>query len=361
MCPYSQVEAAMEHSETRYDDHFDLARLPYFELREGRRLAIADPSLGPTIDLHTHLALAYGPPMRVDLNRAHDRTSHYLSLERPIDLDVYMNRNFSPADLRRLKRDLVLKSFTARGMRATHTLPNLAREMGELGIAHSVLLPIDLPVLSRNAETYLEAVAGRDDVLSFGSVHPYSTGVAERLDRQKALGARGVKFHPNVQMCRPDNGRAIRLFRLCGERGLPVLMHCGPVGIEPKSGRRRSQVRLYEKPIAECPETTFVLGHSGALQMELALDLAKRYPNAWLELSSQSIGNLRRILDEAPHDRIAFGTDWPFYHQAPQLAKILILTEDDEPLRRAALYDNAARLLGLPPARKPRNDSPTNE
>ena len=53
------------------------------------------------------------------------------------------------------------------------------------------------------------------------------------------------------------------------------------------------------------------------------------------------------ILEQAPTDRLLFGTDWPFYHQAIQLAKVLLLTEDDPALRRRVLWDNAAALLDL--------------
>jgi predicted TIM-barrel fold metal-dependent hydrolase len=128
---------------------------------------------------------------------------------------------------------------------------------------------------------------------------------------------------------------------------LPVLFHCGPVDIEPMLGRYFSQVRHYERAIAENPGTTFVLGHSGALQMEQALGFAKRYPNVYLELSSQSLTNVRRIVEEAPRERVVFGTDWPFYHQGVGLAKVLIATDGDDAARKAVLYGNAARLLGL--------------
>jgi predicted TIM-barrel fold metal-dependent hydrolase len=342
----------------KFESVLDLARLPYFEVREGR-LALADPALGPAIDVHTHLALTYVLPNRVDLRRAPRPTEHYLPARgRPIDLEVYVNKNFTDDDLRRMRRDLVLGSFRGScGMRETHTIPNLEGEMRDLGIVRSVLLPVDMPVLSTNARRWLSAIVGHEALVGFGSVHPFRPGLARELDRQVAAGARGVKVHPAVQLISPENGRALRLYRLCGERALPVLFHCGPVDIEPEIGRRRSQVRLYERGIAECPETTFVLGHSGALQMEEALGFARRYPNVWLEVSSQSLGNVRRILAEAPPERLVFGTDWPFYHQGIQLAKVLIATEGKPDARRAVLYGNAARLLKLE-AIRPRAAAP---
>jgi len=330
---------------TRFDGHDDLARLPYFERRGPGRLALADPSLGPVFDVHTHLALAFLRPGQIDLEREHEHTLHYLPRERPLDLEVYANRCYSAEDLRRMKLDLTLLSLTDGGMRRTHTAANLLREMRDLGVARAVLLPIDLPLVSDNAGAFLERAAVHEELISFGSVHPLSLDLAGKLERQISLGARGVKVHPASQMIRPDHPRAMELYRLCGERGLPVLFHCGPVGIEPRAGRRRSQVRLYEAPVALHPRTTFILGHSGALQLDEALALAQRYPNVWLETASQSLTNVRRLLAEAPADRLLFGTDWPFYPLAVGLAKALLATEDDGVARRRLLYENAARLL----------------
>ena len=328
----------------RFSGLHDLARLPYFTLREGR-LVLADPALGPAIDMHTHLALSFGPFGGIDLHKGDVPARHYLPADRPFDLDLYINQNFSPGDLKTLKRDLSLSGLTPFGIRKTHTVPNLAREMNELGIAGSVLLPIDLPFMSHNADRWLRAIEGRRDFVGFGSVHPFSRGIERQLDAQVKLGARGLKIHPAVQMVGPDHPKMRRIYEACGARGLPILFHCGPVGIELESGRKLSQVHRYESAIAEHPQTTFVLGHSGALQFAQGVELARRYTNVYLELSSQSLTGLRKIFDEADPERILFGTDWPFYHQAVGLAKVFLLTEGNDTLRRNVLHDNAARLL----------------
>ena len=328
--------------ETRFADHYALARLPYFQLEDGRlRL---DPALGPAIDVHTHLALDFVTG-DVDLAAAHDRVEHYLDLTRAIDLDVYINKNFDAADLRKMERDLTLLSFTARGMRRTHTVPNLAREMTELGIETSVLLPIDFPYLSRNSERWAEAARAREGFVCFGSVHPFQPSIEGRLDELVGLGVRGVKMHPAVQNVPPDHPRTLRLVKACGDRGLPVFFHCGPVEIETWLGRRFSQVRRYERAIAQNPHATIILGHSGALQMDEAIGFANRYPNVWLETASQSLTNQRRLVVEAPSDRLLMGSDWPFYHQATTLAKALIASEGEPKIRAALLRENARRLF----------------
>lgn len=335
---------------TRFDSVLDLARLPWFEVRGGNRVVLradARDEVGPVIDMHTHLAMGFLRRPRVDLRATTPTTAYYLPLTQPVDLDTYSNTNLDAAAMFAMKLDVSLLGLTGRGMRTTHTAPNLCRDLRGLGIRYAVVLPFDLPVGARNADHLLEVTRRYPELLPFGSVHPYDRDVDARLDRQQAAGAHGIKLHPNGQFISPDNPRTVHLCGRCGSRGLPVLFHCGPVGIEPAAARRRSQVDRYEATIAENPDTTFVLGHSGALQHDRALRFAERYPNTYFELSCLGLGALRDVLEAVPADRILYGTDWPFYHQSLTLARVLIATDDDRSLRRSVLHDNAARLLGL--------------
>lgn len=338
--------SALPERPHRFDSHLQLAQLPWFEVREGR-LRLADRSIGPVVDVHSHLALTYVRRKTVDLLARHDDAELYLPVSHAVDLDVYANRNFSPADLSAMNKDLAARAVTSGGMRRTHTIPNLQRHMEETGITHSVLLPIEFPVLSWNAETWLEAAQGQQGMVNFGSVHPFGRAIRERLEKQKASGARGVKIHPAVQMVPADHPRCMEVYRACADLKLPVLWHCGPVDIEPAYGRWCSQLKHYWAAVQQNPDTTFVLGHSGAMQFELGLDLAQRYPNVWMELSSQGLPNVRRLVKEAPEGRLMFGSDWPFYHPSLPLAKVLLATEDCVEMRGRILWSNAANLLGL--------------
>ena len=53
---------------SRYASSLDLARLPWFEVRDGRLVAMED--IGPVVDVHTHLALTYARRTSVDLHAA---------------------------------------------------------------------------------------------------------------------------------------------------------------------------------------------------------------------------------------------------------------------------------------------------
>jgi len=331
----------------KFSSLLDLSRLPWFDINDQGRLVMSDKSVGPVADLHTHLALAYLRPMSVDLHKLHPETQHYLPACCEIDLDVYINKNISPEGVKELTRDLTLRSVGRRGMRATHTVPNLEREMDETGVRASVLLPIDFPALSDNASVSLRESKTSNKLLSFGSVHPYSAFPEKKLDEQMNKGAKGIKMHPSVMLVRPDNRRARKLYDWCAQRRMIVFWHCGPAGIEPKLGQRINQVANYVSPIADNPKTTFVLGHSGARQFEQALALQRQFPNVYLETSGQSLTNVKRMVEEADPNRVVHGSDWPFYHPAISVAKILLATEGKPEIRHKFLWGNAARLLDI--------------
>ena len=130
-----------------------------------------------------------------------------------------------------------------------------------------------------------------------------------------------------------------------------MLWHCGPVGIESRLSRSLCQLWRYQAAIEACAgdvtPPTFVLGHAGALAFEGALALAREHENVYLEVSCQSLSNLRRVVREAPPERVVFGSDWPFYHQSIPLAKVYLATEGHPRTRAGILWENAARLLSL--------------
>ncbi len=329
----------------RFDTRQALGALPWFE-EDGDSLRLADPSIGPVVDVHTHYAL---PAVRASADLWAETPDSDLLLGSCCahHLDVYANENFSPSELWALKRELVLGGFWGRGKRLHHTAVNMARDMQSMGVVHQIVLGLDMSVPTRHVALTLDTGARREDATPYGSVHPRRRKARERFEEQLHRGARGIKIHPPMMTTRPDDPRAMEIYGWCGQEGLPVFWHCGPAGIEPRRQQACGQVRLYERPLREHPDTTFVLGHAGAQQCREAIALALRYPNAMLDLSCISLGQMREVIDRVDPARLLFGSDWPFYHPVLPLAKVLIATEGRPALRRQILYDNAARLLGL--------------
>ncbi len=340
----------------RYIGYRGLADLPYFDLGSDGRLRCTVEDLPPIFDIHAHLGISLLFAREPDLLARTDRVRHMLDCDAqepgcPLDLDVYINANFRPADLRALHMGALTQMFTVPSAARTHTIPNLLDEMDSVGVAEAMILPIafGLPFGDELTERFMSAIerSGGTRLLPGASVHHTDRDAVAKLERYAAAGARMVKLHPPMGRFYPDAEGMDPIYRACDRLGLPILFHGGRAGIEPESMHPYALMRHYEGAFQRFPNVQFVLGHAGARDVEDAIVLADRYENLWYDIHGQGVTMLDRMVRTIGSERLLFGTDWPFYHLAATLAKVLLVTENDDAARRAILRGNAARLLGL--------------
>ena len=316
----------------------------YFELRDDEIALVAD--LGPICDVHTHLAQTFVPSGHVDLYRE-EVAKLYLDPNREFEDSGYMNDNFSASEMSAMRRDLSLGSLKDAGIRATHTAPALKHQMQLSGVTHSIVLAIDMPHSNSNTDHYITVSEDHAGLVAGASIHPLARNAKAMLRRAVERGARALKMHPAVQMMLPDHPRAMELYELCGELDIPVMWHCGPVGITSKRADARCHVKHYWEPIHELPNTKFILGHSGARMYEYGVKLQQMYDNVYCEVASQGRKGLAHIFAQCDTERLMNGSDFPFYHLGTSILKVLDATEGNEPLRRRVLFENAAKLFKL--------------
>jgi len=338
-----------------YRGYLGLADLPYFEVDTAGRLRCVVEDLPPIIDFHAHLGISALFAPTIDWQADTDRVRHFLDCDasRPgceLDLDVYINANFTEDDLASLRRESVGQVTWGSGAASTHTIPNLLQEMNSMGVDQAVILPITLglPFRDDSSERWAAAIAASGQgnrLLPGASVHPRDPNALESLRFQAERGASAVKLHPAVQRFYPDSPELDPLYEECGRLGLPVFFHGGRAGIEPEYTHRYTLIRHYEGAVAAHPNVRFILGHAGARDVADAIPFAKKYENVWLGIHGQGVSVLRELIDRVGSRRLLFGSDWPFYHLAATLAKVLIVTEGEPEERRSILRGNAEALL----------------
>ena len=338
-----------------YRGYRGLAELPWFELDHQRRLRCIADDLPAVVDIHAHLGMSLLLAPELDLHARTARVRHLLDCdaEEPgceLDLDVYINANFTPADLADLRWNAVAQLGWGSAAAATHTIPNLLAEMDATRVDRALILPIafGLPFGDDLTERWTKAIAEEevgDRLLVGASVHPRDSRAVEKLRAYAGAGARALKLHPAAQRFFPDSPELEPIYRECGRLGLPIIFHGGRAGIEPSYTHQFTVMRNYEAALRDFPEVQFVLGHAGARDVADAIPLAKRYSNVWLGIHGQGVSQLSELIERVGADRLLFGSDWPFYHLAATLAKVLLVTERRPDVRRAILQDNAERLL----------------
>lgn len=122
------------------------------------------------------------------------------------------------------------------------------------------------------------------------------------VEEVKSLGLRGV---------RSDGHPTRELLDAALELGIPVMYY-------PRSSRGQQPGRFFHMPATAYPKVNFILPHLGqycssnwTAHME-AIDLAKRYPNVYVDTSGiGSFKYLEMAARELPPEKILFGTCAP--------------------------------------------------
>ena len=193
-------------------------------------------------------------------------------------------------------------------------------------------------------------LSGKGNTVYFGSVHPKSEGALFELSRIKALGLRGVKFHPDYQGFMIDDESVFPLYEKLEQLGLVTVFHAGWDPLSPD---------LVHAPAERCanvaktfPNLKMVLAHFGSLGLydETEQYLAGKFANVYLDTSC-SRGYLdpkqaRRIIDAQGPDKIILGSDYPWQTTEDALCFLSEIGLSDKE-REQICYTNGARLLGL--------------
>jgi predicted TIM-barrel fold metal-dependent hydrolase len=180
-------------------------------------------------------------------------------------------------------------------------------------------------------------------------------GVGEQVRDEIARGARLFKVHVKVGGFSPADPRLDDAWLALEEAQVPVVIHAGSA---PSSGDHTGPApvrRLLERH----PRLVLVIAHQGMPEYDAFADLVGLYPGVHLDttmvgtdFTNQFAPMPRRYLERLPglRERIVLGSDFPNipYPYAHQLQALARLGLGDDGLR-SVLWDNGARLLGLPP------------
>ncbi len=144
--------------------------------------------------------------------------------------------------------------------------------------------------------------------------HLHDPPLAE-FERQRALGAVGLKLHPVHARFAPNEPVLWPLYARCTELGLPVVFHCG-TSVFAGAVNRYADPAVMDEVAGAFPELTIVLAHGGrGWWYDAAAFIAQMRPNVWIELSGlppKKLPQYYRDFDLARLGRkFIFATDWP--------------------------------------------------
>jgi uncharacterized protein len=162
-------------------------------------------------------------------------------------------------------------------------------------------------------------------------------------------GCVGIKIHPGQHQVFPEDPRYEAIWKLADEHGLPMITHSWALS-DYNPTQRFATPEHFEHYVARFPQVKLILGHAGGRYEGhvAAAQLARRYPNVYLDLSGDvySFGFVEWLVAQVGAERILFGTDVDWIDPRTHLARVL--DADITLAQKAAILGaNACRLFKL--------------
>lgn len=241
-------------------------------------------------------------------------------------------------------------SYAAGGLipQTDGTALSLKEEMKKDGVDISVVLSIATnPKQQTNVNNFAAQLNEDDSLFAFGSVHPDAKNALDELERIKALGLKGVKFHPDYQGFFADDEKMKPIYKKISSLGLLCVFHAGfdysyryPFCCMPEN--MLNALQWFDSPV--------IAAHWGGLNC--GLEVIERLCGLplWFDLSfgySQMPKSIaEEIVNKHTPDKLLFASDMPWHRPLWEKALIesLDLSETD---KQKIYFKNAQKLLGI--------------
>ena len=220
--------------------------------------------------------------------------------------------------------------FKLDAARLPETTGQLLVEMDAGGVERAVILGQDThatrTLAFKNYTLRNEEVAGiadksKDRLIPFAGVDPNAgKGAILELKRAvKKLGMRGLKVHSSANSVYLNDRRLMfPIYEYCQEQELPILFHTGTTGLG-DCEIKYSKTELLDEVCQAFPDLRVIMAHFGWPWPEVAMAIALRNPNVFIDVSGWKPRYLPQsiipYLNGILQDRFLFGTDYPMMRQ----------------------------------------------
>lgn len=230
------------------------------------------------------------------------------------------------------------------------TADDLVRRMDVCGIDRAVIhMVAPLPAQVAHTNTWLIRHS-QSRFIKFGTIHPAQKDYHDEIRRLRDHGVLGIKFQPDIQQFSPDDKSIYPVYDAIEKNRLKVMFH---VGGEPLPGPNdRSKPHMIASVARQFPSLSIIAAHLGGLNMwdEVLTHLAG-LGNIFME-SSLSYAYIshelaEKIIRSHGHDKIFFGSDYPFGDISGALRSARAVGFLDDNQRADILGLNAFRFFNL--------------
>jgi predicted TIM-barrel fold metal-dependent hydrolase len=154
-------------------------------------------------------------------------------------------------------------------------------------------------------------------------------------------GFKGIKLHPLFHSFLPNDECVFPVAEIAREYDIPLMIHTGhPPFSLPWSVAQLADIYKDVKIVM------IHMGHGNGMYVQSALDMAKKYPNLYMETSGMPMHTKIKEAYEIGPDRIMWGLDAPFHHPTVEMQRTIVSGLTDKQLEDV-FYNNCKKLLKL--------------
>lgn len=228
------------------------------------------------------------------------------------------------------------------------TVEDLLNEGAKAGIDRFLVQSVATSpkqVNSINEFIAAEVAKHPEKLIGFGTLHPDSEDIRGDIKHLLSLGLRGVKLHPDIQAFKIDDYRCLKIYELCEQEGLTILMHTGDRRYDYSNSNRLL-------PVLEIYTGLTVIGaHLGGWSVwEDASRAYEGIPNFYVDCSSSmpylEKETVKSIIRRYGAEKVLFGTDYPMWSPEKEIETFFSLGLDESEIR-CILNSNVKKLLNL--------------
>lgn len=226
------------------------------------------------------------------------------------------------------------------------TVETLLKQGQKAGIDHFIVqsvatTPKQVPSINEFIAGCVAQSGGK--MTGLGTLHPDCTDMSGEIERILSLGLRGVKLHPDIQQFPIDDPRCCRIYELCEQNSLPILMHTGDNRYDYSNPNRL-------RPVLKHYEGLILVGaHLGGYSVwDEAVERLADLPNLFVDCSSSFAflddGRVRRIIEAYGVHKVMFATDYPMWSAERELKTLMSLGFSQQEYRMM-LSENAKKIF----------------
>ena len=200
------------------------------------------------------------------------------------------------------------------------TADGLKKSMADGGVDKSVVLNISTNEHQQKSVNDFAAAINSENIIAFGSVYPFAKDVFEELERIKALGLKGVKFHPDYQRFSVDDERLKPIYKKISDLELITVFHAGyDYGFPPPYGgmpdKMLKALSWFDSPVVAAHWGGIDCGKE-VLEKLCGTDI---YFDTSFGYGCMPKYYALKILEKHGTDKILFGTDSPWHNADMEL------------------------------------------